>query len=105
MTAPALAARLEAVLLVTDEPVPAGTLASVVEAPTADVETALADLAQDYDDGGRGFELRLVAGGWREGRETVLAVAATREGRVAAGGPRPLRWMQHMRLHSPIIRW
>ena len=62
---PPLPTVLEAVLLVTDEPVPASTLAAVVEAPTADVEAALAGLARDYDDAGRGFELRLVAGGWR----------------------------------------
>ena len=62
---PPLPTVLEAVLLVTDEPVPAVTLAAVVEAPTPDVEAALAELAQSYTDQGRGFELRLVAGGWR----------------------------------------
>ena len=62
---PPLRTRLEAVLLVTDEPVPAATLAAVVEAPTAEVERALAELADDYTGQGRGFELRQVAGGWR----------------------------------------
>ncbi len=62
---PPLRTVLEAVLLVTDEPVPAATLASVVEAPTPDVEATLASLAAEYTDTGRGFELRLVAGGWR----------------------------------------
>lgn len=56
---------LEAVLLVTDQPVPAVTLAQVVERPTDEVEAALAFLADDYAAGGRGFELRMVAGGWR----------------------------------------
>ena len=60
-----LDARLEAVLLVTDEPVPAATLAAVVEHPVADVEAALRALADDYTAAGRGFELRPVAGGWR----------------------------------------
>lgn len=63
--APALPAVLEAILLVTDEPVPAMTLAQVVERPTGEVEAALAALAQDYATQGRGFELRQVAGGWR----------------------------------------
>ena len=62
---PPLPAALEAVLLVTDEPVPAVTLAQVVERPTGEVEQTLAQLAQEYVDAGRGFELRQVAGGWR----------------------------------------
>lgn len=62
---PALAAAVEAVLLVTDEPVPAVTLAQVTERPTGEVEQVLRDLQQDYAASGRGFELREVAGGWR----------------------------------------
>ncbi|MCW2544158.1 MAG: SMC-Scp complex subunit ScpB [Frankiales bacterium] len=63
--APPLAAALEAVLLVTDEPVPAVTLAQVVERPTEEVEAALQALAAEYAAAGRGFELRAIAGGWR----------------------------------------
>lgn len=62
---PPLPAALEAVLLVTDEPVPAVTLAQVVERPTGEVEEVLRALAADYAEQGRGFELRQVAGGWR----------------------------------------
>jgi segregation and condensation protein B len=62
---PPLRAALEAVLLVTDEPVPAVTLAQVVERPTDEVEAVLDELAQEYAAQGRGFELRPVAGGWR----------------------------------------
>lgn len=62
---PPLSAALEAVLLVTDEPVPAVTLAQVVERPTGEVEAVLAELAAGYEEHGRGFELRQVAGGWR----------------------------------------
>lgn len=62
---PPLPAALEAVLLVTDEPVPAVTLAQVVERPTGEVEEVLARLAREYEEAGRGFELRQVAGGWR----------------------------------------
>ena len=63
--APPLPMLLEAVLLVTDEPVPARVLASVVEHPIPRVEAALHELAADYTASGRGFELRQVAGGWR----------------------------------------
>jgi segregation and condensation protein B len=62
---PSLAAALEAVLLVTDEPVPAITLAQVVERPTEQVEAVLNALARGYLEQDRGFELRQVAGGWR----------------------------------------
>ncbi len=62
---PGLPAALEAVLLVTDEPVPSITLAQVVERPTHEVEQVLHRLAAEYVEQGRGFELRQVAGGWR----------------------------------------
>ena len=62
---PPLSAALEAVLLVTDIPVPAVTLAQVVERPTGEVEAVLSSLAAEYAEAGRGFELRQVAGGWR----------------------------------------
>ena len=62
---PSLAARLEAVLLVTDEPVPAATLAAVEEHPVPDVEAALSELADEYSSAARGLDLRQVAGGWR----------------------------------------
>ena len=49
----------------TDEPVPAMTLAQVTERPTDEVEETLRRLSAEYVDSGRGFELRNVAGGWR----------------------------------------
>lgn len=62
---PSLPARLEAVLLVTDEPVPAVTLAAAVEHPVPEVEAALLALEHDYTAAARGLDLRQVAGGWR----------------------------------------
>jgi len=62
---PPLRAALEAVLLVVDEPVAEVTLAQVVERPTEEVGRVLRELAADYDESGRGFELRQVSGGWR----------------------------------------
>jgi segregation and condensation protein B len=60
-----LRAALEAILLVVDEPVGEPVLASTVEQPAERVAAALAALAADYNQAGRGFELRRVAGGWR----------------------------------------
>ena len=62
---PPLRTALEALLLVTDEPVAAITLALVLERPTDEVLAALVALAREYDEQERGFALRNVAGGWR----------------------------------------
>ncbi|MGH3348452.1 MAG: SMC-Scp complex subunit ScpB [Nocardioides sp.] len=56
---------LEALLMVADQPLDVATLASAAGHPVPAVEAALADLAREYDEQGRGFELRNVAGGWR----------------------------------------
>ena len=62
---PEVRTALEAVLLVVDEPVAEVVLAQVVERPTEEVGQLLRDLAAEYDEQGRGFELRNVSGGWR----------------------------------------
>jgi len=56
---------LEAVLMVVEEPVPEPALAEALDLPPARVAELLADLAREYDEQGRGFDLRPVAGGWR----------------------------------------
>lgn len=56
---------LEAVLMVADQPLDDSTLASAVGYPLTEVAEALSVLAAEYDESGRGFELRNVAGGWR----------------------------------------
>lgn len=55
----------EAVLLLADEPLPAGLMGELLEIPTAQVEELLAGLAREYEEADRGFVLREVAGGWR----------------------------------------
>ena len=56
---------LEALLLMATEPMATSDLAAAVDSPVAVVEDALVKLAAWYDETGRGFELRRVAGGWR----------------------------------------
>jgi segregation and condensation protein B len=63
--APDLRMRLEAVLLVADEPVTEEAMADVTERPAAEVAVALRALADSYTAEKRGFDLREVAGGWR----------------------------------------
>lgn len=54
---------LEALLFVTDEPVNALTLASMLEIPTEQAQQALVSLAETFEQEGRGIQLREVAGG------------------------------------------
>ena len=61
----ALRPALEAVLMVADVPLDHLALAAAVGHPAEAVRSELAALAAEYDEHGRGFELRLVAGGWR----------------------------------------
>lgn len=56
---------VEALLFVSDEPVGAARLAGLLEASPGEVESVLAELAQEYREDERGFQLREVAGGWR----------------------------------------
>jgi segregation and condensation protein B len=64
-----IARRLEAILLVIEEPQSLVSLAAAVSAPVAAVRQAIETLVDDYDGRGagprRGFELREVGGGWR----------------------------------------
>lgn len=62
---PTLSAAIEAVLLVVDEPVTEVVLAQVLERPRREVASTLRQLAAEYTEQGRGFELREIAGGWR----------------------------------------
>ncbi len=56
---------VEAVLIVADQPLTADELAGALDRGRGEVDDVLRSLAQSYDDEGRGFELRNVAGGWR----------------------------------------
>lgn len=58
-------AAVEAVVMVADDPVPALVLAAALVLPLERIEALLHELAADYDDSGRGFELRESANGWR----------------------------------------
>ncbi len=56
---------IEAVLMVSDEPVPPDLLAQLLETSPAEVEVDCAELAAIYDGEDRGFVLVRVAGGYR----------------------------------------
>lgn len=89
-----LSERLEAILLVIDEPLSLVALAAAVGAPVPAVRQSIETLVDDYDGRGggprRGFELREVGGGWR------LYVREDHDDLVAAfvGGQAPARLSQ-----------
>ena len=55
---------LEALLLVSTDAVPATELSKVLGVAPSEAAGALAELAAEYSDANRGFQLREVAGGW-----------------------------------------
>ncbi len=58
-------AALEAVLMVTEQPVDELILASALRVSPDRIAELITELVLDYDSAQRGFELRRVAGGWR----------------------------------------
>jgi segregation and condensation protein B len=60
-----VAGALEALLLLAAEPVTEFELAQAVGVPESVVSETLVELVAFYEETGRGFELRQVAGGWR----------------------------------------
>jgi segregation and condensation protein B len=61
----ALRAAIEAVLFVSDTPVPTTSLAAALARPEGEVQDALAALGTELTQRGAGLELRAVAGGYR----------------------------------------
>lgn len=56
---------IEAILMVTDSPVPVDTLASALGLPTGQARELLISLADEYEESNRGFVLEERGGGWR----------------------------------------
>ena len=56
---------IEAIVLVSTEPVPTDQLAQLLEQPLAVVHELCIGLAEAYDQAGHGFQFVKVAGGWR----------------------------------------
>jgi len=58
-------AALEAILFVTESPIPTGELAELLEMPVQGVESELERLGAMLDERGSGLTVRRVGGGWR----------------------------------------
>lgn len=100
-------AALEAVLMIVDEPVPTLQLASALVLPVDRVEQLLAELAREYTEQHRGFELREVAGGWRVfSRPDVAPVVQrfVRDGQTARLTQAALETLAVVAYRQPVSR-
>ena len=98
---------LEAVLMVADQPLDEATLATAVGYPVGEVAEALAALATEYAESGRGFELRNVAGGWRYYTREELAPVVERfvlEGQQARLTQAALETLAVVAYKQPVSR-
>lgn len=60
-----LKAIAEALIFVADEPISAKSIADVLKLERDAVETAIGDLAEEYEERNSGLQLREIAGGWQ----------------------------------------
>ncbi|WP_313409706.1 SMC-Scp complex subunit ScpB [Aeromicrobium sp.] len=98
---------LEAILMIADEPLEHLVLAQAVGHPPTDVERTLRELADEYTEQGRGFELREVAGGWRfYSRESFADVVAAfvLEGQQAKLSQAALETLAVVAYRQPVSR-
>lgn len=98
---------LEAILMVVDEPATEAHLASVLARPRAEVAAALRELSAEYTAQGRGFDLRLVAGGWRFHSRAECAPAVDRfvlDGRQARLSQAALETLAVVAYRQPVSR-
>jgi segregation and condensation protein B len=56
---------IEAIVMVSAEPVPTELLSQLLEQPIVLVQAILSELSAAYEDAGHGFQLANIAGGWR----------------------------------------
>lgn len=105
--APSLAAALEALLLLADEPQPAIMLAEITGRPVVEVEATLAELSMQYLADGRGIELRRLDAGWRFYTATVCRDLITRyvtDGRQSKLSQAALETLAIIAYRQPVSR-
>lgn len=98
---------LEALLVVADEPVSSGHLADFLGVDESDVVSTLEHLAGEYQQAGRGFELRLNADGWRmytAAQCSDLMTRWARDGQRSKLTPAALETLAVIAYKQPITR-
>jgi segregation and condensation protein B len=98
---------VEAVVMVAADPVPPQLLAQLLELPVASVEALCERLSAAYEDGGHGFQLVRVAGGYRYQSHPDLAPYVERfvlEGQSARLSAAALETLAIVAYKQPISR-
>jgi segregation and condensation protein B len=98
---------IEAILMVTEDPVPPDLLAQVLEIPTARVEEICIELQLRYQTDDRGFQLVRVAGGYRYQSHPDLAPYVERfvlEGQTARLSAAALETLAIVAYKQPVSR-
>jgi segregation and condensation protein B len=98
---------LEAILMVSDQPVETGLLAQLLELSPTIIDDLCIQLADDYENGGRGFQLVRIAGGWRYQSHPDLAAYVERfalDGQVARLSGAALETLAIVAYKQPISR-
>ena len=98
---------IEAIVMVAADPVPVEEIAALVGVESETVSTACRQLANAYEDEQRGFQLALVAGGWRYQSHPSMAPVVehmVREGHNARLSPAALETLAIVAYKQPISR-
>jgi segregation and condensation protein B len=98
---------IEALLLLAEEPISETSLAQALDVSVAEVTACLAELVAFYDETGRGFELRELAGGWRyytRSEHAELISAYVLEGQQARLSQAALETLAVVAYSQPISR-
>lgn len=98
---------IEAILLVSDQPVESGLLAQLLEAPVDEIEQVCISLRADYEKDGRGFVMEKIAGGWRFQTHEDLAPYVERfvlDGQVARLSAAAMETLAIVAYKQPISR-
>jgi segregation and condensation protein B len=105
--APSLAAAIEALLLLADEPMSVMDLAAATRQPADEVEAVVRALSEEYTEQMRGFDLREVAGGWRYYSRTECSPVVERfvlDGQQARMTQASLETLAIIAYRQPIAR-
>jgi segregation and condensation protein B len=98
---------LEAIIMVTDSPLEAQMLAQLTEQTVEQVESQLTELAAEYEQQERGFQLAHVAGGWRFQSHPMMAPYVERfvlEGQSAKLSAAALETLAIVAYKQPLSR-
>lgn len=98
---------IEAIVMVSQEPVRTELLAQLLERPHTEIEAVCVQLSRTYEEAGHGFQLAKVAGGWRYQTHSDMAPYVERfvlEGQKARLSSAALETLAIIAYKQPISR-